>query len=102
MMILSLIRSPLPLPSFHSTSCLAGSQAVLGVMRSPWASVSSCCVEQKVKRLSDLAAEFFGTVQGFPRWQTQTFGGICARSVEAKRCHLTDFVVVSCKVSLVT
>ena len=42
MMILSLVRSPLPLPSFHSTSCLAGSQAVLGVMRSPWASVSSC------------------------------------------------------------
>lgn len=45
-------------------------------------------MEQKVKRPSDLAAEFFGTVTGSPKMNPDV-GGICTRSVEAKRCHLT-------------
>lgn len=58
-------------------------------------------MEQKVKRPSDLAAEFFGTVTGSPKMNPDVWRHLYTLS-GGKEVSSGDFIVVSCEVSLVT
>ena len=76
------------------SGCLGGDEVFLGLSQQlPWS--------KRWRGRQTWQANSSAPWQGLPRW-TQTFGGICTRSVEVKRCHLTDFIVVSYEVSLVT
>lgn len=74
---------PCPTPSFHSTSCLAGSPGCLGGdgLLGPQ---SAAAVEQKVKKAVDLQQRILRlTRDRFPQMNPDVWRHLC-RSVEAR------------------
>ena len=91
-MILSLVSSPLP--HSHSTSCLAVSEAALGVMRTSQALASSSHGAKGEKAIRPSSRILLCTVTASPK-MNPTFGGIAVHPLEVKSSHLTGFIVTS-------